>query len=313
MRNAAGYFLLMKQRFTKEAISVQDQLNLLSQKNLVIQNIEKAEHCLSVVGYYRLSMYFNAFLNENKRFDKNISFEKIWNIYAFDRKLRLLVSDAIEKIEVALRASLTNVLAIKYGAIWYTLETPFKKFWFEKTEKGSIPKDVFAKETFKILNRRNSPDFLRHYNKNFHPESPPSWMILECLPLGSCTSLYRNLAHFKDRNEIAEIFKQPPTVLDSWFDAIRYTRNICAHHSRLWNQWFVIEPKCPKSLKHIKMKSHSFHQQVIVLHLLNKALSPKSLWRNKLKDLFETYSNDIPFEQMGFATDWRNDEFWSLS
>ena len=301
-----------KQHFTKKAVSIQDQLNLLLQKNLTIQDVKKAEHCLSVVGYFRLSMYFNAFLNESKKFDNGITFEKIWNVYAFDRKLRLLVSDAIEKIEVALRATLTNVLAVEYGTIWYSLQSPFIKAWHEKTEKGLTPKYIFDKEVSKVINRKNSPDFLRHYNKNFHPESPPSWMILECLPLGCCTSVYNHLAYFKDRKAIAKIFNQPAAILDSWFESIRYTRNICAHHSRLWNQWFVIEPKHPKSLKNVKTKERSFHQQAIILHLLNKALSPKSLWQDKLKDLFETYSKDIPFEKMGFIKEWKNDKFWDL-
>ncbi|MBP9722614.1 MAG: Abi family protein, partial [Gammaproteobacteria bacterium] len=189
---------------------------------------------------------------------------------------------------------------------------PFGKTWTRKNEKGLTPKLIFENEISRIINRKNPEDFIKNYKKNYLPESPPSWMLLECLPLGSIAAIFKHLGNMKDKKEIAKSFKEPATILDSWFESIRYTRNLCAHHSRLWNQWFVIEPKVSKSMGQIKTKERSFHQQAMILHKLNRALSPKSSWHNKLRELFENYSEFVPFEQMGFIEDWKKDEFWSL-
>lgn len=317
MRTCAGYFLPMKQAFTKKAITVQEQIELLITKGLTIHDTSKTSHCLSTVSYYRLSSYFRPFLNQstkNQSFNQGADFEQIWNLYTFDRKLRLLVSDAIERIEVALRASLSNVLAIKYGIVWYTKNEPFSKDWNKKNKKGITPSIIFNSEINKIINNKHSEDFIKHYMNNYSdPKTPPSWMILECLPLGGCTNSFRYLASLKDKKAICEIFKEHPSIIGSWLDSLRYTRNLCAHHARLWNRWFVVEPIYSKSFGRIRTKERSFHQQAIILYRLTAAISPDSIWRDKLYSLFEEYSDSIPFEQMGFTEDWKADEFWSLS
>jgi len=56
-----------------------------------------------------------------------VSFENVWELYQFDKNLRLLVSDAIESIEVALRTSLSNIISLRYGPLWYMEQEAFKK------------------------------------------------------------------------------------------------------------------------------------------------------------------------------------------
>ena len=317
MRTCAGYFLPMKQQFTKKAISIQEQVKLLIDKGLLVQDLNQAYHCLSTVSYYRLSTYFRPFIDyknsSDQKFTSETSFEQIWNIYTFDRKLRLLVSDVIERIEVALRASLSNVLAIKYGIVWYSKKEPFSKAWNIKNKKGVTPSMFFSSEVNKIINNRHCEDFIKHYINNYsEPKTPPSWMILECLSLGSCTTAFRHLESVNDKKAICKIFNEHPSVIGSWLDSLRYTRNLCAHHSRLWNRWFVVEPVHSRSFGNIKTTERSFHQQAIILYKLNQSLSPDSEWRDKLKALFDEYARYVPFEQMGFIKEWENDPFWDL-
>lgn len=129
-----------KKKFTKEAISVEEQIKLLKSRGLLIQDIAKTHLYLSTVGYYRLSSYAKVFQENgsNHIFKDNTDFEDIWNIYVFDRKLRLIVSDVIERIEIALRASLTNILAPKYGKTWYKDRKIFNGKWnYESNDRLS--------------------------------------------------------------------------------------------------------------------------------------------------------------------------------
>jgi len=316
MRTKAGYFF-MKKKFEKRALSVEEQITLLRDKGLIINDINQATHFLSAVGYYRLSRYFQLFLNyshsnKDSYFNKSLTFERIYGIYLFDSKLKMLVLEVIEKIEIALRASLTNVLAVKYGATWYTEENLFNKAWKRKNKSGFAQSEKLAQEIKKITNGSKKEDFIKRYNEEYYPNTPPSWMILECLSFGSISAVFRYLLKKSDKKQVSKVFEESPTVLDSWFESVRYIRNLCAHHSRLWNRWFVIEPIQSKSVKYIKTKERTFHQQAIILNKLNKKLCPDTTWHYRLFELFSEYSDYVPFEQMGFAKEWQKDSFWNI-
>ena len=79
-----------------------------------------AEHCLQHISYYRLSAYWLPFENPKgqagPRFRPGTTFEDVMALYDFDRRLRLLVLDAIERIEVAVRGSWAYQLAMLGGA-----------------------------------------------------------------------------------------------------------------------------------------------------------------------------------------------------
>ena len=99
-------------------------------------------------------------------------------------------------------------------------------------------------------------------------------------------------------------------AIESSLEPLRYTRNLCAHHSRLWNRWFVYTPKHLHDLGTLVSKPNTFHIQAFLIDKLNEAISPGSKWKERLFHLFEKYSQYIPFELMGYQPDWKNDLFW---
>lgn len=308
-----------KKSFGKKSLLINDQINLLIKRKLIINNLDQARLCLETVGYYRLSAYFKSFLVVNNSDDDHLfkmgtTFEQIWQIYVFDRELRLHLSDALERIEIALRTALTNVLSEKYGNLWYLSEEPFQESWInsqsDKTKKKLSSHQFFIKEIKKICKDKKE-DFLKHYYEKYHhPNYPPSWMMMECLSFGKCTSLFNNLKELKDKKMISKVFGYHATVMISVLEPLRYTRNICAHHSRLWNRWFVYSPKHFESLNNLYCPQNTFHMQAFVIDKLNEAISPGTLWKKRLFNLFEKYSKYVPFHMMGFQNDWRNDYFW---
>ncbi len=313
------FFMDKKKKFGKKSLLINDQIDLLTKRKLRINNLDQARFCLETVGYYRLSAYFKPFLVENDNddhlFKPDSTFEQIWQIYVFDRELRLHLSDALERIEIALRAALTNVLSEKYGNLWYLSKEPFQESWIkskpDKTKKKKISSHQYFVNEIKKICKDKKEDFLKHYyTKYHHPDYPPSWMMMECLSFGKCTSLFNNLKELKDKKMISKVFGFHASVMISVLEPLRYTRNICAHHSRLWNRWFVYSPKHFEALSNLKCSQNTFHMQAYVIDKLNEAISPGSKWKERLFHLFEKYSKYVPFEHMGFQSDWKNDLFW---
>ncbi len=119
-----GLFIMVIEKYTKPALSIHQQIEFLANQGLIIKDHTLAYHALSTVSYYRFSGYLLPFkLPHNgsrpRQFKDQITFEQIWQLYQFDRELRLIVSDAIEKIEIAFRTALSNVTSIKLHPFWY--------------------------------------------------------------------------------------------------------------------------------------------------------------------------------------------------
>ena len=110
--------------FAKPAIDIEAQIALLRSRGLTIADENYAHHYLQFIGYYRLSGYALVFqVNYNAdgshRFHPGANFNDILDLYIFDRKLRLAVLDALERIEVAFRAALSHEMSISHGTHWF--------------------------------------------------------------------------------------------------------------------------------------------------------------------------------------------------
>jgi len=307
-----------KQNFSKSPTTPDEQISLLKKRGLVLSDEEFTRHCLSTVNYYRLSAYLKPFEKDKASHTLNSSttFDDIWNVYAFDRELRLLFLDALERIEVALRTSMVNVMSTRYGAWWYFEQEPFKSAWFEiPLGKKYSPADEFKHEIGSLCNRRASDGSIKHYYSKYDsPGFPPSWMLFEHLSFGKCTSIFRYLKHRQDKVEISKVFKIHTNIVESSIEPLRYTRNICAHHLRLWDRWFVYKPRQIDELISSNCQPGTLKEQIVLLMLFHFAISPNSSWKDKLYCLFEKHMTpSMPIGLMGINHDWRNDLLWKVT
>lgn len=316
MRTTTGYFFMdTKKTYTKPALTIEQQIEFLISQGLQVSNQELALHVLSTVSYYRLSSYLLPFKlehqnNSPRKFKSTATFEQVWQLYQFDRELRILVVDAIEKIEVAFRAALISVTSHRFHPFWYTDPTYFKR------SKQNKKRDFFTDylKTITDICQSKQEVFIQHYYQTYEePAFPPVWMIVEALSFGSCSKMFDNIQSKEIRNEIAQVLGQHTTLIESWIRTLTYTRNLCAHHSRLWNRWLVIPPLIPKDsgiTSHIE-GDFRFQLVVFIIHKLLEKISPKSDWRNKLSALFDRNEN-FPGVAMGFQPNWREDPMWFI-
>lgn len=101
----------------KPHLSYERQINKLREKGCIIDDDSSCRDVLVNIGYYRLSAYFLPFKNFDGTYMDNLSFERVYRVYEFDRKLRNLLFSAIEVIEVNLRTRLAHFHSEKYGQL----------------------------------------------------------------------------------------------------------------------------------------------------------------------------------------------------
>lgn len=109
--------------YNKPPLTYTEQIELLRSRGMVIPDKQRTERHLSNISYYRLSAYMLPYKQKENgeildSFREGVTWDMVYNLYIFDRKLRLLVFDAIERLEVAIRAQITYQLSHKYGSHW---------------------------------------------------------------------------------------------------------------------------------------------------------------------------------------------------
>ncbi len=291
-------------------------LERLSERGLIFEDQEKAKSVLKFISYYRFTGYglsFEVYDGNKKRlniYKNGTRFEDILYRYDFDRQLRILVGDAIERVEIAIRTCITQTLAIKYkDSHWILNQNLFKSNYDQPFLIEKIKKEIGYNSPKKIA---TGEVFIRHYFKTYkEPSLPASWMVAEVLTIGNWSILFENLGKLKDQKEISRIFDLPVDELISWLHALTYLRNLYAHHSRIFNRHFIIKPKFSQKIP-VHLKNDRFaYFAAILLYFLNK-ISPEHHWNVKLDELFKKYPL-INIEELGFTINWRNDKFWGLT
>jgi abortive infection bacteriophage resistance protein len=111
----------------KPARNPDELLNKLTERGLIMREdddliIKKA---IRTIGYFRLSGYFGPLQDSKDRFRANTSIDDILRLYDFDRKLRIMTSQALKFIEIELKARLTDIMASSHESDWYCKEELF--------------------------------------------------------------------------------------------------------------------------------------------------------------------------------------------
>lgn len=302
-------------RFTKPPLTIPQQLAKLKARGLVIADPAAAEHCLRYVGYYRLSAYaltFQDCTQPGKPFRPGTSFEQVVDLYRFDRELRLLVLDAIERVEVAVRSALNNELGLLHGAHWYMTAGHFHA----EFDHADFLDDL--REEYRLATDGTGPVrphqevFINHYYEKYgDPELPPSWMVFETFTINTVSRMYRNLASRPLRQTLAATFGADESNLRGWLHTLSYVRNLCAHHARLWNRRLVIKFTVANKHRTVLDRGDTLYATAVVLRSLLRRVAPETQWHWRLRELISRYPG-LPLGAMGFPANWQQNSFWDF-
>lgn len=304
-------------RFKKPPISISDQVTKLLSRGLEAADQEEVSQQLANMGYYRLSAYTRPFLEppDRKKFKSGTTWSQVIHVYEFDRHLRLLILDAVERIEVGIRSRLINKTCLHYNdAHWYLDSANFHPKFNHGYFIRKIEDEVRIKSD-KITNEIVVPDdhtekFVRHYYQEYaDPYLPPLWMAVELLTMGNLSKLYRGLGDTSIKREMALEWGVTAKVFASWLHAMAVLRNFCAHHSRLWNREMSIKPLIPQELEPLNPDVHRLQGQLVIMLKLLDQTSPGNHWRKRFADLLTDYGQIDP-AAMGFPAGWESEVFW---
>lgn len=296
--------------YNKNTFTIAEHIQQLRDRGLGINDEELARHYLSHVSYYRLAGYWWSMQSDkvNHKFKPNSKFEDVVSLYNFDRELRILLFDIIEKIEISLRTKLI-----------YHLSNEFDPWWFQNT---SLFKDTGALvETLASIREevdRSKDTFIREHKKKYKDDLrfPPAWKTLELTSFGSLSKLYGNLKnHINSKDIIAsELGAVNHTYLPSWLQSIAQIRNYCAHHSRLWNKNLSGTPKILskppfKWVTDVPRDTSKLYLHLCILRYLVNIIAPENSFSIKLQELIMKYPSVDP-NALGLKPDWQNEPLW---
>lgn len=297
---------MSKSDYIKPPLSYQQQIDQLKGRGLIIDNEQKALHLLENISYYRLSGYWFPLLADKKAhvFKPDSKLQTAFNLYCFDRELRQLVLAELEKIEVAVRAKISYVLSHKHGPFWFQDQSIFNNP-VKHAETLTKISDEF---------RRSDEEFIHAFKNNYTNQLPPSWMTMEITSFGAMSQLYKNLKPGREKREIAHYFGLSDSVFVTWLHSIVYLRNVCAHHTRLWNRAMSIRPQIPNAPRKTWLLNTQIHNNrtyfilSMVAYLL-QTVNPHNRFILKFKELLSKYSN-VDTKALGFPANWQNEPLW---
>ena len=288
--------------FSKKPFSFDETLYQLWQRGLRFEDKRAAETALKAIGYFRLSIYMRCLQDQSRNFIPGTKFSHIVELYEFDRNLRSLTMDATERLEVGLRASLSNDIAVKYGAHWHLDQSHFEDL---VKHHGVMSKVIQATDNKKSL-------ALKHYHESYcEPRLPPVWLTCEKLSFGALSWMFSDLK-IDRRKLVASTWGYQEFLLVSWFRSLTDLRNECAHHGRLWQSNMLSnQPMAHTAYPQDFRSPRSFYARAAVIALLLDSIGRKSWWKSALVSLFAQHSSVSPSRDLGFPYNWENRSLWS--
>ncbi len=280
--------------FSKKHLSYDEQITLLQSRGLLISDKEYAKTKLEHISYYRLSAYYLPFQKEKDVFVQGTKFEDILDLYYFDKELRKIIFNAIETIEVNVRANIVYNFSKETDAFGYM-------------DKSSLNINEEAYESLiqgiQRETQRSKELFVKHFKTKYKSNVLPIWMMVELVSFGTLSRFFSALR--PKQETMTKKLNIPPEVFKNWLHTINHIRNICAHHSRLWNKQFVIKAKLPKKIVSFQdIRNDKTFVIILILNYFFYKLETGDGFITKVEMLLEQYP-DVDVLQMGFPNDWK--------
>lgn len=290
-----------------------------------------ATELLTRVGYFRLSGYWHPFRDltpcpaggngSAPRFLPGTTLRQIESIYEFDRELRFRVFDAIETIESALRFQLGYHL----GRIGMLAHRDPRNFANGFVEAAGPRSHMHTVRRIDAAEARSHEDFVTHFRRKYGGPLPV-WMAPEIMSFGELIQFYQGL-NTSLKNTIAAEFGirnaaqlGDGATLTTWLNHLRHVRNICAHHSRLWNRALTTPIGLPRqipALTHLtEARTRSrIYAAITLLRFILATIKPASTWAEEIIAFVveRTIASRLDISTLGFPVAWSTQPIWATS
>ena len=277
------------------SMTVYEQIDNLRSNGLIIDDDDYARSILESISYFRLiKAYSLGHKAKNGKYNENVRFEDIVQLYMFNSDLRLAIYSQIEKFEITLRCRISNYFCDKYGVLGYLDSRNF-----------AISDDRFENfynELQKEIRRNERKSFVKNFQNNYNSGQLPLYATVEVMSFGTLSKFYKNMKN-EDKKSIALQYGTSYTYLESWLENLSYIRNICAHYGRIYNIKITKNPRIYKHYAKDGIKNSTFFATLLVV----KHLVPNDIhWLSFLQTvelLIEKYPC-VRLNYIGFPPNW---------
>lgn len=301
---------------TKEFKTLDEQVEILRGKGLVVTNPEYAKEVLLRENYFFLNGYRYLFYRSwnDKRFIEGTTFEELYSLFLFDREFRNIMFKYLSVIENNVKSIIAYQLSLKYG---YKEKDYLNKHTFtnEKSKARQV-NDLVRKMQRQIRVNTRQHSATSHYINNYG--YIPLWVLVKVLSFGIVAETFTILKN-DDQDAIANIYNMDSDDFALYISLLSNYRNICAHEDIIFDnktQRVITDNIYHKELDIPKTDGEYVYGKndlFAVVIMLKQLLSPQEL-TNLVIELKRAIDNlaynlkVIPIEKvldrMGFPTNW---------
>lgn len=215
----------------KQFKTIDEQLEILKHKGLIINNEGYAKEILLRENYFFLSGYRHVFMdsNDSKKYVEGTTFEELYSLFLFDREFRNIIFKNLLIIENNFKSIISYRLSKKYGYKEHDYLKP--KNFDTSPEKSRQVNDLLKKMKRQIHVNGRQHSATMHYLSNYG--YIPLWVLVKVLSFGIVSELY-SILRIDDRIAIAEIYKTDIGTLSTYLPILSNYRNLCAHEDILY-------------------------------------------------------------------------------
>ncbi|BBG58347.1 Abi family protein [Providencia rustigianii] len=288
-----------------------EQLDLLLERGMQIADRDRAIKKLTQVGYYRLSGFWyisrvivtgdDGLSRRTDQFLAGTTFENAYDLYLFDKKLRLLMLDALERIEIHIRSVIAHEIG-RLDPLAYR-NSSFINPKFTSDTNSKFDQWLVALDGKIKASRDECICWHREQKKEI-----PFWVAVETWDFGQMSKYYTMLKGGLQQKITRRFDIDNTRLFANWLNGLNILRNRCAHHSRIWNRKYIslMMPKIDyfDSLISNNIQKERVYGLICIIWYLVKRIAPNSNWLRQVADLIDTKPNmpGCSFNHMGLPT-----------
>ena len=290
----------------KEFKTIEEQVEILKKKGLIIEDEEETKEILLRENYFFINGYRLLLMNSysDKTFVKGSTFKELYALFLFDRSMRNIIFKYLLIIENQLKSITSYQLSKKYGYQEKDYLNP--KNFTEDRSKIRRVKDLIEKMKRQVRINGTKHNATLHYIKNYG--YVPMWVLVKVLSFGIVCELYSVLKK-EDQIEIASVFNVSTEYLEDFLPILANYRNLCAHEDIMFDhktEKVIPDTEYHEKLNIFKMDDEYIYgkNDIFAVIIMLKYLLRKDDFRIMLKEidyekeLLDSRIDSIPIEKI---------------
>lgn len=248
----------------KPSLTVDQQVALMSTRNLAIADEAACARFLAANNYYRFSGYARYFQiaphGGDDDFRPGTTFDEIRGVYEADEALRTALVKPLASAELLLRTHTASAIAHIHGPYGRYLE---QRFYTDAVDReptvDAVLRDITRSRERHVLHFRTAADGAPDFR------DLPVWSTIEALSFGTLSRCIERGAGASLADDVATSLGVAKAGFAYRVRTLVYLRNRCAHHSRLWHHSIIDAGPTPNNVRaKAKRKIGQFHPRSVL-------------------------------------------------